>query len=434
MKSQILNNEESEESRHLENFNVSDFLQMKFDSLDEKADAFSYNFQESCIKTGFLMREICGNIGKNTLVRNPRTGKEETLLMLGSNNYLDLAQEPYIINKAIAAVKHFGIGCGGPQLLNGNTSLHIELQNKIASIKGAEAAILFSSGYSANVGWPRALLGKDDWLIYDVQSHGSLYDSMKTKQFNSMFFPHNDTMALQKRLKKIRSTHPRSTIIVCVEGVYSMDGDIAPLGDLRKVCDDYHALLCIDDAHGSGVLGDHGHGTQEHFGLTGKIDLYMGTFSKVYCVTGGYVAGKKHLMDFLRINARSNLFSASLPPYSVAAVLAAIEFIEQNPQRVKMLHHNARYMAQKLCDAGFNAYTESGIIPIFIEQPHSVKEIVAELHDEGVFINGIEYPSVPKNKQRIRLSMMATFKQHELDYAIDKMVKMAMRRGIIPSP
>ena len=433
MTNKISNNEESEESRHLENFNVSDFMQLKFDSLDEKTEAFSYKFQETCINTGFLMREICGNIGKNTLVRNPRTGKEESLLMFGSNNYLDLAQEPYIMNKAIAAVQKFGIGCGGPQLLNGNTSLHIELQNKIASIKGAEAAVLFSSGYSTNVGWPSALLGKDDWLIYDVQSHGSLYDSMKTKQFNSIPFHHNNPMALEKRLKKVRSTQPSATIIVCVEGVYSMDGDIAPLDEFRKICDDYQALLCIDDAHGSGVLGEHGHGAQEHFGLTGKIDLYMGTFSKVYCVTGGYVAGKKQLIDFLRVNARSNLFSASLTPYSVAAVLGAIEFIEQNPQRIKMLQHNARYMAQKLRDAGLDANTESAIIPIFIEQPHSVKEIVAELHDEGVFINGIEYPSVPKNKQRIRLSMMATFEQHELDYAIDKIVKMAIRRGIIPS-
>lgn len=436
MKRQNLNSSSfptAEDSRHLENFNASDFLQMEFSSLDEKAAAFSYNFDEACIKTGFLMREICGNIGKKTLVRHPRTGKVEELLMFGSNNYLDLAQEPFIMKRGIEAIKKFGIGCGGPQLLNGNTSLHIALQNKLAEIKGAESAILFSSGYSTNVGWPNALLGKNDWLVYDLQSHGSLYDSMKTKQFNCMPFAHNDSLALKKRLEKIRSAYSTSTIIVCVEGVYSMDGDIAPLDLFRNVCDEYNALLCIDDAHGSGVMGEHGHGTQEHFGLTGKIDLFMGTFSKVYCVTGGYVAGKKHLIDFLRINARSNLFSASLPPYTVACVLASIEFIEQNPARVKSLRQNALYMAKKLQDAGLDAFTESAIIPIFIPQKFSVKEMVAELHDEGIFVNGIEYPSVPKNKQRIRLSIMSSFHAEELDFAVDKIIKVAVRKGIIPS-
>jgi glycine C-acetyltransferase len=421
-----------EDSRHLENFNAGDFLEMEFNSLDEKADAFSYNLTESCFKTGFLMREVCGNIGKHTLVKNPRTGFVEELLMFGSNNYLDIAQESYIVDRAIDAIRKFGVGCGGPQLLNGNTSLHIALQNKIAEIKGTESAMLFSSGYSANLGWPNALLGENDWLVYDLQSHGSLYDSMKTKQFNTMPFSHNDSHALSKRLERIRSTHPKSTIIVCVEGVYSMDGDIAPLDKFRAVCDQFDALLCIDDAHGSGVLGATGHGTQEHFNLTGKIDLCMGTFSKTYCVTGGYVAGKKHLIDFMRVNARSSLFSASLPPYTVATVLAAIEFIEKNPSRVKQLRDNAQYFATQLKNAGLNASTESAIIPVFIPQEHCIKSIVAELHDEGVFINGIEYPSVPKNKQRLRLSMMATFTKEELDFAISKILKVARRRNIIP--
>jgi glycine C-acetyltransferase len=430
----VINNENisSDESRHLENFNVADFMQQEFDTLDQKASAFAENLKSSCIDTGFILREVCGNIGKYTKVRNPQNGIIEELLMFGSNNYLDLAQEPYIVNKAIEAIRDFGVGCGGPQLLNGNTSLHIALQNKIAQIKGTESAMLFSSGYSANVGWPNALLGENDWLVYDIQSHGSLYDSMKTKQFNAIPFSHNDVKALAIRLERIRKQSLKSVIIVCVEGVYSMDGDIAPLDEIRSICDQYNALLCIDDAHGSGVMGENGHGSQEHFNLTGKIDLCMGTFSKTYCTTGGFVAGKKHIIDYMRINARSSLFSASLPPSTVATVLAAIEFIESNPKRVKNLKDNAQYMAQKLASFGLNCQTETAIIPVFIPAEFSVKSIVTDLHKEGIFINGIEFPSVPKNKQRLRISMMATFTKEELDFAIAKIVQVTRQHGIIP--
>jgi len=422
---------EKEGSRHLENFDVHDFLQQDFETLEEKAKAFAFHLRNAHIKAGAIMREICGPVSKYTKVKNPRTQKIESLFMLGSNNYLDLAQEPFIQERMIEAIKEFGVGCGGPQLLNGNTSYHVALQNKLSSMKGAEHTILFSSGYSANVGWPTALLSKDDWLVYDVQSHGSLYDSMKMGEFSSLPFAHNDLEHLEKRLWNIRQKNPRSTIIVCVEGVYSMDGDIAPLDQIRRIALEYKALLCVDDAHGHGVLGKFGHGTQEHFGLEGKIDLVMGTFSKAYCVTGAFVSGPRDFIDFMRVNARSHLFSASLPPASIAAVLGAIEFVEKNPERVSRLRFNTQLLAGLLREAGLKAKSESAIIPVFIPSSIDILDLIVDLHEEGIFCNGIQYPSVPKNRQRLRLSMMATFTEEEIKSIAKKIILVCQKRGVI---
>jgi 8-amino-7-oxononanoate synthase len=377
------------------------------------------------------MREIVGKIGKKTLVRNPQNGKVEDLLMLGSNNYQDLSNHPHVVDSVIKAILEFGVGCGGPQLLNGNTDLHIKLQKKLAQSKGLEDCILFGTGYAANVGWTTALLSENDWLVYDIQSHGSLYDGIKMGDFKHTPFFHNDCESLKKRLSKIRDTDKKATIIVCVEGVYSMDGDVAPLVQIRKVCDQFNALLCIDDAHGSGVMGESGHGTQSHFGLNGLVDLCMGTFSKAYSVTGGYVTGKKYLIDYMRVNARSHLFSASLPPSTCAAVIAGMEVLEQEPERIAKLHENSSYMAKKLTEAGFKASTESAIIPILIPQEFSMRDLVVALHQEGLFVNGIEYPSVPRSRQRLRISMMSTFTKEEIDFAVEKMIKVGKQFGVL---
>lgn len=423
--------DDSHIEENLENFNVHDFLKQDFKSLEEKASAFSYHINK-VIESGFILREVTGHISKETFVKDSQTGEIQRLLMFGSNNYQDMAREPYVVQKVQEAIAQFGIGCGGPPLLNGNTSLHIALQQKLAQIKGGEKAILFSSGYSANVGWSTALLGKGDWLVHDVQSHGSLYDGMKMGDFNTEAFPHNDCEGLVKRLRKVRRQSPSATVVVAVEGVYSMDGELAPLPDILKICRKYNALLCVDDAHGSGVMGKYGHGIQEHFGMEGQIDILMGTFSKAYSVTGGYVTGKKEIIDYMLINARSYLFSASLPPTSVAAVLGCIEFFEQNPQRIAQLHRNAKYMADKLNAHGLNVNYESAILPVFIPQHINMKVMIRELQLEGLFVNGIEFPSVPRSRQRLRISLMSTFTQEELDFAVDKIVKVCRKYNVIP--
>lgn len=402
-----------------EHFDVHSFSQRDIPNLKERTKIFSSEVRK-IISRGFVFRKVHGKVGKKTLIEDNRSGEVKELFMLGSNNYLDLAGEKEIQDKVIKAVLDFGTGCGGPALLNGYTTLHRKLELKLAEIKGTEDSILFSSGYSTNIGWTTGLLGKKDLLIYDFQNHGSLYDGMRMGDFEAIPFPHNDVVTLESRLKKAKEKQTYDNIIVCVEGVYSMDGDLSPLDKIYEVCKKYDVMLAIDDAHGSGVMGYAGHGTQNHFKLDGKIDIIMGTFSKAYTTTGGFVAASRDIVDYLRINGNSYIYSASLTPAVVATVLGCIEFLEKNPSRVEALHANTKYFVKHLNQLGFKTKSDSAIIPIMISKDISMRDLVYRFHQEGIFVNGIEYPSVPKNRQRLRLSMMATFSIEELNFMLSK--------------
>lgn len=413
-----------------ENFDASTLVDTYIPDLKKRMRTFGH-WIKAVKSKGFLLRQVHGIVTKKTLVENPVTGKVDELLMLGSNNYLDLAVEPYVIKRTLEAIEKYGVGCGGPPLLNGYTSMHRELELKLAHSKGCEDSILFSSGYSANLGWVTGLLDKDDYLVYDMQSHGSLFDGMKMGEFQSIPFLHNNAKNLESRLEKLRAREPDANVIVCVEGVYSMDGDISPLDEIKPVCDKYNAMLSIDDAHGTGVMGVGGHGTQEHFNLQGEVDICMGTFSKALTCSGGFVAGSKDMADYLRIYGNSYLYSATIAPSIVGTVLGCLEFIDKNPGRVKLLHENTQYLAKGLRDLGFKAESQSAIIPILIPKEYSMRELVYRFHEEGIFINGIEYPSVPRNKQRLRLSMMATFDKKELDYVLQVFEKVGREYKLI---
>jgi glycine C-acetyltransferase len=377
------------------------------------------------------MREAQGAAAHRMPVYDASTGQAREVLMLGSNNYLGLASEPFVIERTIEAIRKFGVGCGGPPLLNGYTSLHRELEAALARMKKCDDAILFSSGYAANVGWLTGLLGAGDVLLYDVQNHASLFDGMKMGRFEAIPFPHNDVAELRMRLMQVRWKQPYTNVVVCVEGVYSMDGDVPPLPEIRTTCTNYGALLAVDDAHGSGVMGERGHGTPEHFGLEGQIDIVMGTFSKTFGVTGGFVAASQKLVDYLRFFSRSYMFSASLPPPVVAAVLAGIEFLEAHPERVAKLRENVRTFVDALRAKGFDVTCETAIIPLLIPAAINVSSVVRRLHQEGVFVNGIEYPAVPRDRQRLRISMMATFGREDLDFAVEKLVKVGKEMGFL---
>ena len=415
-----------------ENFSLQDFVRhgLGWDTIDGKATLFNPVFA-SLLNDNFIMREVVGQTGAHMPVRD-RKGNVRDVLMLGSNNYLGLANEPYVMEKTIEAVRKFGIGCGGPPLLNGYTSLHRELEERLAAFKHCEAAMLFAAGFMANLGWPTGLLGPGDVLVYDQQNHASLYDAIELGRFEAVHFNHNDMEHLRQRLMQVRWKHAFTNVIVCVEGVYSMDGDIAPLPELRRLCDQYAALLAIDDAHGTGVLGKRGGGTPEHFDMAGQIDIVMGTFSKIFAVTGGFVAGKRDVINYLRVLSRPYMFSASLPPPVVASVLAGLEFLQEHPERVQQLHDNVAYLVNGLRAVGFEIDVQTAIIPIQVPASINLHTVIGRLFEEGIFVNGVEYPAVPRDRQRIRMSAMATLTRADLDYVVEKTAAVGRELGFLP--
>jgi glycine C-acetyltransferase len=417
-----------------ENFSLQDFvgLGLGWDTIEGKTTLFAPVFA-NLVNDDFIMREVVGPTAARMAVRDRKTGLVRDVLMLGSNNYLGLASEPYVIEKTIEAVRKFGVGCGGPPLLNGYTTLHRELEERLAAFKHCEAATLFSTGFMANLGWATGLLGPSDVLVYDSQSHASLYDAIQLGRFEAVHFAHNDMDHLRRRLMQVRWKHAFTNVIVCVEGVYSMDGDIAPLRDVRRLCDQYAALLAIDDAHGTGVLGRTGGGTPEHFGMDGEIDIVMGTFSKIFAVTGGFVAGKRDLINYMRLLSRPYMFSASLPPSVVGAVLAGLDFVRDHPERVTQLHENVAYLVKGLRAVGFETEVESAIIPIQVPAPIDLHRVIGRMFEEGIFVNGVEYPAVPRDRHRIRMSVMATLTRSDLDYVIETTAKIGRELGFLRS-
>lgn len=422
------------ESKSLgENFSPEDFFNNRpqWDSIESRTEFFE-PFFDQMIEEGFIMREIMGPHSHRMIARDPISKEPREILMFGSNNYLGLANETYIAEKTIEAIQQWGTGIGGPPLLNGNTSLHIELEKKLAVMKGTEDAMIFASGYSANVAWCTALLNKGDYLLYDELSHASLFDGMRMGRFSSFSFKHNDLDDLRYRLMKIRFNKPQANIIVCVEGVYSMDGDVPPLPEISKICKKYKAMLAIDDAHGIGVMGERGHGTHEHFGMEpGEVDIIMGTFSKSLASSGGFIAASKPIINYMRWFARPYMFSASMPVSLVAQINATIDFLEAHPERVKQLWHNINYMEQGLNKAGFDIKCPSAIIPIAVAPEINVRNLTAELHSEGVYVNGISFPAVPMSMQRLRLSLMATFSEADMDEGIEILARICKKYGVI---
>ena len=418
-----------------ENFSLQDFvgLGMGWDTIEGKTTLFAPVFA-NLVNDDFIMREVVGQTGARMQVRDRKSGQSREVLMLGSNNYLGFANEPYVIDKAIDALRKYGIGCGGPPLLNGYTTLHRELEEQLAAFKHCEAAMLFSAGFMANLGWATGLLGPSDVLVYDQQSHASLYDAIQLGRFEAVHFNHNDLDHLRRRLMQVRWKHAFTNVIVCVEGVYSMDGDIAPLPEIRRLCDQYAALLAIDDAHGTGVLGPRGGGTPEHFGMDGQVDIVMGTFSKIFAVSGGFVAGKRDVINYLRLLARPYMFSATLPPPVVASVLAGLEFLRDHPERVAQLHANVDYLVKGLRAVGFEVDVQTAIIPIPAPAPIDLHRVINRLFEEGIFVNGVEYPAVPRDRHRIRMSVMATLTRTDLDYVIDRTAKVGRELGFLGAP
>jgi glycine C-acetyltransferase len=359
-------------------------------------------------------REVLSPQSREVVIWDKYTTAKRKMTMFASNNYLGMANSPYVKQQVRKAINKYGVGLAGPPLLNGYTKLMVELEERLAHLKHQESAMVFSSGYAANVGMLVALAQGNDHVLYDELSHASFIDGIHMTQAPSTKFAHNDLVDLETKLAHLTQT-TKDTVFVGVEGVYSMDGDLAPLDKIVPLVKKYGGFLMLDDAHGTGVMGKGGSGTAEHFGVEKQIDLSMGTFSKSLAMTGGFLAGPKDLIDYLRFFARSYMFSAALTPVTLAAVLAGIDVIEKDPELRHLLLENARYAIQKLQPFGVISTPEAAIISLKVPDWMDIRKANRFIHDRDIFLNAIEYPAVPEGAERFRISITAEHTKRDID-------------------
>jgi len=350
------------------------------------------------------------------------------MIMVGSNNYLGLTNHPKVKEAAIEATRKYGTGCAGSRFLNGTLDIHVKLEEKLARFMRKESALVFSTGFQVNLGVISALVGKDDVVIIDKMDHASIVDGCKLSYGEVRRFKHNDMIDLDRIFSE---NNGRGKMLV-VDGVFSMEGDIANLPEVGRIAGNYGARLMVDDAHGIGVLGKTGRGTAEHFGMENKVDLIMGTYSKSLASIGGFIAGNEDIVHYIKHFGRSLMFSASPPPASVAAVSAAIDIIESEPERRDMLWNNTNKMMQGFKDLGFQTGpSQTPIIPIIVGEDETAFRSVMMLQEEGVFANVAVSPAVPQGKALIRTSYMATHTDEQLSSVLEAFKKVGKSMGLI---
>jgi 8-amino-7-oxononanoate synthase len=353
----------------------------------------------------------------------------ETKVMLGSNNYLGLTQHPKVKEAARAAVERYGSGCTGSRLMNGTLDLHVELERRLANWMQRDAALVFTTGFQANLGTISALVGRHDTVVIDRADHASIVDGCRLALGDSVRFKHNDLEDLERVLQKIE---PGGGILIVVDGVYSMEGDLAELPGIVELAKKYGARILVDEAHSAGVFGDQGRGTADHFGVRDEIDLIMTTFSKSFASIGGFIAADADVIYFIKHNGRAFLFSASLPPASTAAALAALDIIETEPDRRERLWANARRMKKELAGLGFNTGdSKSPVIPIIVGEEIRLATFWRRLLDAGVYTNAAVTPAVEPDRALIRTSYMATHEDKHLDRALEIFAKVGKQCSLI---
>ena len=357
------------------------------------------------------------------------------VINLASNNYLGLTTHPKLRQAAIEATKKYGVGSGAVRTIAGTMKIHMELEEKIARFKNVEASVVFQSGFAANAGTVAAVLGKDDFIISDELNHASIIDGARLSRATIKVFRHKDVAHAEELLKEVAS-QPGHKLLIS-DGVFSMDGDIAPLPALCDLAEKYGAIMMVDDAHSSGVLGRNGRGTIDHYNMHGRVDIQVGTLSKAIGALGGYVCGSHDLIDFLYHRARPFLFSTSHPPSVAATCIAAFEVLEREPERIEKLWENTRFWKKELGAVGFNIggvntpASETPITPIIIGDGARTMEFSRELFKEGVLGTGIAFPTVPEGKARVRTIMTATHTREELAQALEVLRKVGKRMGIV---
>jgi len=350
------------------------------------------------------------------------------VLMFGSNSYLGLTNHPLIKEAAKKAIDKYGTGCAGSRFLNGTLDIHIELEKKLASFVGKDEALCYSTGFQVNLGVVSVLAGRNDYVLMDELDHASLIEGSRLSFSKVLKFAHNDMVSLEK---KLMTCEKEAIKVIVVDGIFSMEGDIVKLPEIVALAEKYNAEIMVDDAHSLGVIGKNGSGTASHFGLTDKVDLIMGTFSKSFASLGGFIAADKEVINYIKHNSRTLIFSASMTPASVATVLKAIEITETEPERIEKLWENTNYALEGFKSMGFNTgKSESPIIPLFIGDDVKALTLTQMLFEDGVFINPVVSPAVPKEDALIRYSLMATHTKEQVDISIEKIFKAAKKLGV----
>lgn len=353
----------------------------------------------------------------------------EQVLMFGSNSYLGLTTHPALKEASKSAIDKYGSGCAGSRFLNGTLDLHIELEEKLAKFVGKESALVFSTGFQVNLGVISSIPGRHDYIIMDDLDHACIIDGARLSFAKTLKYRHNDMVSLEKVLQKCKED---SIKLIAVDGVFSMEGDLANLPEIVKLAKKYKANIFVDDAHGIGVMGKLGAGTADHFGLTNDVDMIMGTFSKSLASIGGFVAADNDTINYLKHNARSLIFSASIAPANAASVIAAIDLIQQEPERIEKLWINTYYAMDRLNAAGFDiGHTVTPIIPIYIRDNAKTFMLTKMLLEQGIFVNPIVTPAVSNESSLIRYSLMATHSIDQIDESIDKITAIAKKLDIL---
>ncbi|MGB6719980.1 MAG: glycine C-acetyltransferase [Terracidiphilus sp.] len=357
------------------------------------------------------------------------------VINLASNNYLGLANDPRLVEAAIAATRAFGVGSGAVRTIAGTMRIHMELEEKIARFKNVEACVVFQSGFAANAGTVSAILGKEDFILSDELNHASIIDGARLSRATIKVFRHKDVAHCEELLQELEKTPGRKLVIT--DGVFSMDGDIGPVDKLARLAEKYGAIMMVDDAHASGVLGRNGRGSVDHFGMHGMVDVQVGTLSKAIGALGGYVCGSRDLIDYLYHRARPFLFSTSHPPSVAATCIAAFDILEQEPERIQRLWDNTHYFQGELHRLGFNIggvttpATQTPITPIIVGEGRAAMEFSRALFEAGVMATGIAFPTVPEGKARIRAILSSEHTRGQLEQALETLERVAKRLGIL---
>ncbi|MBC7886150.1 MAG: pyridoxal phosphate-dependent aminotransferase family protein [Saprospiraceae bacterium] len=350
------------------------------------------------------------------------------VLMFGSNSYLGLTNHPKLKEASIRAIEKYGSGCAGSRFLNGTLDIHLELEEKLAKFVGKPEALVFSTGFQVNLGVISSIPGRHDYLLLDELDHACILDGARLSFAKVMKYGHNDMDSLDKALSRCE---PDKIKLNVIDGVFSMEGDIANLPEIVQLAKKYNASIMVDDAHGLGVLGRNGSGTADHFGLTDQVDLIMGTFSKSLASIGGFIAADHDTINYLKHNARSLIFSASIAPANAASVIAALDLIQEEPERIKALWDNTHYAMATLKAAGFDTgHSVTPIIPILIRDDYKTFQLTKMALERGIFVNPVVSPAVPSTSSMIRYSLMATHTTEQIDTSVDVLAQIANEIGV----
>lgn len=385
----------------------------------------SYNIPQQIMEKGIYPyhRAISGQQSTEVMMEGRK------VLMFGSNSYLGLTNHPKVIEAAIEAVKKYGTGCAGSRYLNGTLDMHREFEHELAEFVGKDDAVIYSTGFQTNLGTISCVVGRDDYIVCDELDHASIVEGRRLSFATPIKFKHNDMASLEKALAHCR---PESLKFIVVDGVFSMEGDIANLPGIVALKEKYNCAIMVDEAHGFGVLGDHGRGTCNHFGLTDDIEIIMGTFSKSLAAIGGFCAADNETINWIRHHSRSYIFSASNTPAATAAARAALQIMKNEPERIENLWKLTNYALDSFRSLGFEiGKTSTPIIPLYIRDADKTFLVTRMVFDEGVFINPVVPPACSPNDTLIRFSLMATHTKEQVDTAIDKLYKCFKKLEII---